>query len=64
MSAFILAAGTVLCFEGLVFALAPKYLDYMVKTLASLNERDRRMAGLGALFVGVLLVWLSKQFGV
>ena len=62
MSTFLLGAGMVLCFEGLVFALAPNYLEKMVKVLASLSERDRKTAGLGALVVGVGLVWLSQQF--
>lgn len=63
MSTLILGAGMVLCFEGLVFALAPNYLDKMLKTMATLSDRDRRMGGLGALAVGVFLVWLSKQLG-
>lgn len=62
MSTLILGIGMVLCFEGLVFALAPNYLEKMVKILASMPARDRQMAGLGALCVGVLLVWVSKQF--
>lgn len=64
MSTFIFGIGMVLCFEGLVFALAPKYLEKMVKTLSELSAGDRRMAGLGALAVGVVLIWLAKRMGL
>ncbi len=63
MSTLILGIGMVLCFEGLVFALAPNYLEKVVKALAELSPGNRQMAGLGALTVGVLLVWASQLIG-
>ena len=60
MSTIFLAIGLVLCIEGLVFALAPKRVEDIIKMLAELPFETRRMIGLGALGLGVLLIWLSN----
>jgi len=56
----LLGLGLVLIIEGLVFALAPSRLDELVRMMAELSRDRRRAIGLGALAVGLVLVWLSK----
>ncbi len=60
MSTILLAIGLVLCVEGLVFALAPSRLEDLLEVLRRLPLDTRRNIGLGALALGVLLVWLSR----
>ena len=59
----LLAIGLVLIVEGLVYALAPSLVEYLLDTLLTLPLEARRMMGLVALAAGVLLVWLAKTFG-
>ncbi|WP_298908816.1 DUF2065 family protein [uncultured Aliiroseovarius sp.] len=59
MSLLILGIGLVLVIEGLVFALAPSRLDDLVQAMAAMSRDQRRLIGLVALALGVLLVWLS-----
>ena len=49
----------VLVIEGLVFALAPSRLADLVQAMAAMSRDQRRLIGLVALALGVLLVWLS-----
>jgi uncharacterized protein len=60
VSQIILALGLVLAVEGLVLALAPRRTEDALRMIAALGIDQRRMIGLGALAVGVLLVWLVK----
>ncbi len=64
MSTIILAIGLVLCVEGLVFALAPSRMEQVLETLRELSPEARRLIGLGALALGVALIWLAKLIGV
>ena len=59
MSLVLLGVGLVLVIEGLVFALAPSRLDGLVQMMAEMPRDQRRLIGLIALALGVLLVWLS-----
>jgi len=59
MSLVLLGIGLVLVIEGLVFALAPSRLDDLVQLMAAMSRDQRRLIGLFALALGVLLVWLS-----
>ena len=59
MSLLILGIGLVLVIEGLVFALAPSRLDDLVAMMAAMTRDQRRLIGLVALALGVVLVWLS-----
>lgn len=61
MAYFGLAIGLVLVVEGLVFALAPSRIEDMLAAIASLPVETRRMIGLAAIAVGVLLVWLAQN---
>jgi uncharacterized protein YjeT (DUF2065 family) len=59
----LLAFGLVLIVEGLVYALAPSLIEQMLATLRELSIDGRRMMGLGALAIGLLLVWIAKTLG-
>jgi uncharacterized protein len=60
MSFVILAIGLVLAVEGLVLALAPRRIEDALRLVASLPLDQRRLIGLGALALGVVLVWLAR----
>ena len=63
MATILLAIGLVLVIEGLVYALAPWLIDSMLETLRDMSLEQRRMAGLSALALGVVLVWGAKALG-
>jgi len=63
VSVIVLALGLVLVAEGLAFALAPSRLVDLVALIASLTQGRRRALGLGALALGVGLIWLARQLG-
>ena len=60
MTFLVLALGLVLAVEGLVLALAPRRVEDALRVMASLGLDQRRMIGLGALALGVVLVWLAR----
>jgi uncharacterized protein YjeT (DUF2065 family) len=62
MSLALLALGLVLAVEGLVLALAPRRIEDALRLVASLRLDQRRMIGLGALALGVALVWLGRSW--
>ena len=59
----LLAIGLVLIVEGLVYALAPSLVEELLDTLRALPLETRRVMGLVALAVGVVMVWLAKSLG-
>ena len=63
MSTILLAIGLVLVVEGLVFALAPSRLEQLLDVIRQMPVETRRVIGLTALAVGVLLIWLAKSLG-
>ena len=63
MSIIVLAIGLVLCVEGLVFALAPLRMEQVLEALRDITPDTRRLIGLGALALGIVLVWLAKSLG-
>ena len=63
LSTLILALGLVLIFEGLVFALAPRRIEDILRMLAAMPVETRRMIGFLALVLGALLVSLSRIIG-
>jgi len=63
MATILLAIGLVLVIEGLVYALAPWLIDSMLEAMRDMSLEQRRMAGLFALALGVLLVWGAKSLG-
>ena len=62
MELILIGLGLVLVFEGLVFALAPSRLEDLIKLIADTPIETRRMFGLVAIALGVVLVWLSGAF--
>lgn len=61
MTEILLALGLVLAVEGLVLALAPRRVEDALHLIASLPPDRRRMLGLIALALGVLVIWLVKS---
>ncbi|UWR34503.1 DUF2065 domain-containing protein [Sulfitobacter sp. W027] len=64
MSLVLLALGSVLIFEGLVYALAPSFLEQMLEILRRIPEAALRQLGALAVVAGLMLVWLAFQLGV
>ena len=58
-----LALGLVLIVEGLVYALAPSLVDQLLVALRSLPVESRRLIGLLALVLGLVMVWVAKTLG-
>ena len=63
MSVVYLAIGLVLCVEGLALALAPLRMEDLLRHLAEMPPERRRMFGLGARALGVVLVWAARALG-
>ncbi|MDE3078868.1 MAG: DUF2065 family protein [Paracoccaceae bacterium] len=55
--------GAVLAFEGLVLALMPGRLEEVLAFLSRLPVERRRGLGLGALALGVVVIWLARRMG-
>ena len=55
------AVGSVLVFEGLVLALAPSRLDMLLDLIRRMSVEARRSLGLGAIALGVALIWLAVR---
>ncbi|SPF81061.1 DUF2065 domain-containing protein [Pseudoprimorskyibacter insulae] len=51
------AIGIVLIFEGLVFALAPSYIERMLEALRLLPEEALRLLGLLSAITGLAMLW-------
>lgn len=63
MSVVLLAIGLVFVVEGLVIALAPSRIEDLLAALQSITVEQRRAIGLGALALGVAMVWISRALG-
>jgi uncharacterized protein YjeT (DUF2065 family) len=59
MTAILLALGLVCVVEGLVLALLPGRLDDLLRALAAIPVDARRALGLGAMALGVALIWAA-----
>lgn len=64
MSLLLLAIGSVMILEGLVYALAPSLLEQMLEFLRRLPEAAIRQMGALVVVVGLILVWLAFQLGI
>lgn len=58
-----LALGLVLIVEGLAYALAPSLVEQLLEALRQLPVEARRTLGLGAIAIGLVLVWAAKTLG-
>ena len=63
MSLLLLGLGLVLVIEGLVFALAPSRLEDVLEMLRRMPIEARRVIGLGAVTLGLLLLWIAQNAG-
>lgn len=63
MSFVLLAIGLVCAVEGLALALAPSRMEDLLARFAAIPHDQRRLMGLGALALGVVLVWLARRLG-
>ncbi|MCU4653984.1 DUF2065 domain-containing protein [Roseibacterium sp. SDUM158016] len=62
--ALLLGLGMVLVIEGLVFALAPGRMEDMLRMMANIPTETRRLIGLSAVTLGVVLVFfVLRGFG-
>jgi uncharacterized protein len=57
------ALGLVLVLEGLALALAPSRIEDLLAFFARLSRDQRRMMGLAAVAIGVVLVAIARLFG-
>ena len=62
IATLILALGLVLIVEGLAYALAPLLVERVLEVLREIPLSQRRAIGLGALSIGVMLVWGVKTW--
>lgn len=63
IKAILLAFGLVLVLEGLVYVLAPSLVEKMLLAMKEIPLQARRNIGLGAVAIGVLLIWLARLAG-
>jgi len=64
MSLVLLALGSVMILEGLVYALAPSLLEQMLELLRRLPGAAVRQMGALVVVAGLILVWLAFQLNV
>ena len=64
MSWLLLGLGLVLMIEGLVYALAPSFVEDLLEALRQLPIDQRRVVGFLALALGVVLVLAAVSIGV
>jgi len=57
----VLAIGLVLALEGCIIALAPTYLEKILKVLLKSTIDNRRIIGLSGIALGTVLIWLSVK---
>jgi len=60
MSEFLVALGLVFVIEGALYALFPDQMRRFMAMSLSLPPDQLRTAGLAALFIGFLIVWLVR----
>ena len=64
MTLVLTALGSVLIFEGLVYALAPSFLEQMLEMLRRIPEAALPQLGALVVVAGLIFVWLAFQLGV
>jgi uncharacterized protein YjeT (DUF2065 family) len=58
---FLTAIGLVLVIEGILYALAPEAMKRLMEQMREVPAGLLRAAGLTAVAVGILVVWLLRQ---
>ena len=59
----LIALGSALLAEGLLWVLAPHLVENLLAMLRSLSLEERRLAGLAALALGLALIWAGRVVG-
>ena len=62
-TALLTALGLVLVLEGLFYALGAEAMQRAMRMLQEIDPATLRRAGLAAVAVGVLIVWLARSSG-
>lgn len=62
MHDLLLGFGLVAVIEGLVLALAPLRFEDLLKAMGELSRDQRRILGVAVVAVGVVLVWVAKNW--
>ena len=57
------ALGLVLVLEGLFYAAVPGHLKRMMRTVQEMSDEQLRAGGVGAMAIGVVIVWLVRGHG-
>ena len=60
MTMILLALGLVLVVEGLALALAPSRIEEALRLMVALGQDRRRILGLGAVALGIVLLWIYR----
>ncbi len=60
MQDFIVALGLVFVIEGVLWAMFPGYLIRMLEAAKEMPLQNLRYLGLGAVAIGVVIVWLGR----
>jgi len=60
MTDFIVAIGLVLAIEGTLYAVVPGPLKRMMRQAIDAPDQVLRIAGVGALAIGVVIVWMAR----
>ena len=60
LSHLVLALGLLFAIEGLLVAVAPTYLEKLLKILLRTSYEKRRLIGLITLAFGTFLIWIAK----
>lgn len=59
----LLALGLVFVVEGLIYALAPSFVEDLLAALRRFPIEHRRLVGFLAIVLGLILVWIAKNAG-
>jgi hypothetical protein len=61
MTLFLTALGLMLVIEGFLYGGIPSFAKRMAALLLETPDEALRLAGLGAAFFGVALIWLARS---
>ena len=61
MSDLVTALGLVLVIEGLIYAVNPSALKQMMALIHEIPDATLRIAGIGAIVLGFVIVWITRS---
>ncbi|MDA9989328.1 DUF2065 domain-containing protein [Paracoccaceae bacterium] len=62
ISALIWGVGLVLVIEGLVYALAPLFVENMLRQMSEIPIKSRRIFGVSSALLGAVMLHLVERF--